>query len=77
MLQPTNKDLYNLFGLPERTFYRRVKELQEDNKFKKQSKGYRYKTHEALLLSDLLGYKHLFVAYLQKYLQKKITAIEL
>lgn len=73
----TNKDLYNLFGLPERTYYRRLKELQQQQQFKKKSKGYRYTLSEVLNISKLLGYENLVIPKIQEYLKKKITATKL
>lgn len=47
----TTKELANYSGISERTFYRRVKELQREGRFRKTSKGYGYSKREVTILT--------------------------
>lgn len=67
----TNKNLIDLFGIAERTFYRRIKYLKEKNEYPKQSPGDTLSQEEALLISEKLGYKSTFERFLKIKLNGK------
>lgn len=57
-----NKDLINILGFKERTFYRRL----EDKKVKKKTEGIYMSESEALALADQLGFKKEFENYIKQ-----------
>lgn len=52
----TKKSLANYYGAHLNTFYRRLKLLEEQQKFTKQSPGKLFDEKEALTLSQLLNF---------------------
>lgn len=53
----TIKEIANFANVSIRTMYRRLNELKEDGKFKKQSKGLFLSEDEAQQIADILGFK--------------------
>lgn len=50
------KECLQFYNVSRTTFFRRVRELKQAGKFKKESPGYFYTESEAQKLGDLLGF---------------------
>lgn len=59
----TNKEIIFLSGISSRTYFRKLKELKQNKKFKKVSTGYFYTEAEAVKICKQLGFLDKFIIY--------------
>jgi len=61
----SNKSLIDLCPYSERTYWRRVKSLKQNETFKKTTEGDLLTLEDAMLLADKLGFKKEFEEFLK------------